>query len=598
MYPAAAGERARWGCDRLREARRSASAAGARRRHGGAPASCDPTSTRRCSTRAACSRSSSGTSPGTPRRWSSRSAASPQEAFLRVARLITENSGRDRTTAFVYASGWTQHTVGVQYIRTAVDPADCCSATSAAPAAASWRCAGTPASRGPPTSRPCSTCCPATCRCRTRTGTRTSTPTSRARSPATGFWANMRAYMVSLLKAWWGDAATADNDFCFDYLPRLTGNHSTYETVMAQIDGTCKGYFLFGENPAVGSANARMQRLGMANLDWLVVRDFALIESATFWKDGPEIETGELRTEDIGTEVFFLPAAAHTEKDGSFTNTQRMLQWHHKAVEPAGDARSDLWFAYHLGRRIRRSWPARPTTWTGRCSTSPGTTRSTGRWPSPTPRRCSPRSTAGTPTASRCPRTPQLKDDGSTACGCWIYCGVVRRRGQPGRPAQARQRAELGGARVGLGLAGQPADPLQPRLGRPGRQAVERAQGPGLVGRGGGQVDRARRPRLRRRPAAVLPAAGGRHRRGRDLRHRPVHHAGRRQGVAVRPGRAGRRPAAGALRAAGVAVPQPALRPAAQPGPARSSRARTNRYQPSGDQPGSACSPTSPPPTG
>ena len=95
-----------------------------------------------------------------------------------------------------------------------------------------------------------------------------------------------------------------------------------------------------------------MQRLGLANLDWLVVRDLVMIESATFWQNGPEIESGELRTEDIRTEVFFLPAAAHTEKDGSFTNTQRMLQWHHTAVEPAGDARSELWFTYHLGRRI------------------------------------------------------------------------------------------------------------------------------------------------------------------------------------------------------------------------------------------------------
>ena len=111
-----------------------------------------------------------------------------------------------------------------------------------------------------------------------------------------------------------------------------------------------------------------MQRLGLANLDWLVVRDLVMIESATFWQNGPEIETGEMRTEDIRTEVFFMPAAAHTEKSGSFTNTQRMLQWHHTAVEPAGDARSDLWFTYHLGRRIReklaaaaREREARPT---------------------------------------------------------------------------------------------------------------------------------------------------------------------------------------------------------------------------------------------
>ena len=78
-----------------------------------------------------------------------------------------------------------------------------------------------------------------------------------------------------------------------------------------------------------------------------------------------EIETGELATEEIGTEVFFLPAAAHTEKDGTFTNTQRLLQWHHKAVEPREDCRSELWFAYHLGRRVRERLaalgrPARP----------------------------------------------------------------------------------------------------------------------------------------------------------------------------------------------------------------------------------------------
>src|SRR5690606_34096919 len=172
-------------------------------------------------------------------------------------------------------------------------------------------------------------------------------------SAQSGFWGNMRSYAVSLLKAWWGDAATADNDFCFDYLPRISGNHNTYQTVMNQLSGECRGYFLVGENPAVGSANAALQRLGLANLDWLVVRDFRLIESATVWKDGPEIESGELKTEEIPTEVFFLPAATHVEKEGTFTNTQRLLQWRHKAVDPPGDARSDLWFYYHLGRLLR-----------------------------------------------------------------------------------------------------------------------------------------------------------------------------------------------------------------------------------------------------
>src|SRR3546814_8952759 len=119
------------------------------------------------------------------------------------------------------------------------------------------------------------------------------------------------------------------------------------------IDGKVKGYFLLGQNPAVGSAHGRLQRLGMAQLDWLVVRDLFEIESASFWKDSPEIETGEIVPEECGTEVFLLPAASHVEKEGTFTQTQRMLQWREKAVNPSGDARSELWFFYHLGRMIK-----------------------------------------------------------------------------------------------------------------------------------------------------------------------------------------------------------------------------------------------------
>ncbi|MBO8738079.1 formate dehydrogenase, partial [Staphylococcus aureus] len=85
---------------------------------------------------------------------------------------------------------------------------------------------------------------------------------------------------------------TPENDFCYGYMPRMTGDHGTYQQVLNMIDGRVKGYFLLGQNPAVGSAHGRAQRLGMANLDWLVVRDLFMIESATFWKNGPEIATG------------------------------------------------------------------------------------------------------------------------------------------------------------------------------------------------------------------------------------------------------------------------------------------------------------------
>ena len=108
-----------------------------------------------------------------------------------------------------------------------------------------------------------------------------------------------------------------------------------------------------GQNPAVGAPNARLERRALAKLQWLVVRDMVEIETATFWQDSPEIERGELRTADIDTEVFFFPAASHAEKDGRFTNTQRLLQWREKAVDPPADARSEAWFVYHLGRRLK-----------------------------------------------------------------------------------------------------------------------------------------------------------------------------------------------------------------------------------------------------
>jgi formate dehydrogenase major subunit len=346
-----------------------------------------------------------------------------EEQFLRVCAAVTENSGRDRTTAFVYSVGWTQHTVGVQYIRTAAI-LQTLLGNIGRPGGGILALRGHASIQGSTDISTLFNLLPGYIPMPHAHANEDLDSFVAAEGTDKGYWAEMRSYLVSLLKAYWGSAATADNDFCFDYLPRLTGSHSTYETVLAQLAGECKGYFLLGENPAVGSSNGRMQRLGMANLDWLVVRDFQLIESATWWRDGPEIETGELRTEDINTEVFFLPAAAHTEKDGTFTNTQRMLQWHHQAVQPPGDARSDLWFTFHLGRAIQRKLAA--------------STEEMDRpildlaWDYPTRgdiaepeaeavlAEINGRGPDGEPLSSY----QQLRDDGSTTCGCWIYCGV------------------------------------------------------------------------------------------------------------------------------------------------------------------------------
>jgi len=347
----------------------------------------------------------------------------PRETFLEVARAITDNSGRDRTTNWSYAVGWTQHSVGVQYIRAAsilqmllgnigrpgggilaLRGHACIQGSTDIPTLFNILPGYLPMPAGP-------------------LGTSLATYIAPDVGVA-GFWGDMPDYIVSLLKAWFGDAATAENDYGFDWLPRLTDDHNNFRTVLDMVDGKVPGYLVTGENPAVGGANARMQRLGLAKLEWLVVRDLAEIETATFWKNSREIESGELRTEDIGTEVFFMPAAAYTEKDGSFTNTQRLLQWRHKAVEPPGDARSELWFFYHLGRIIKeklagsddpRDAPVRALTWdypvhgpTADPSAVAVLQEINGRGPD----------------GELLTRSTQLRADGSTRCGCWIYCGV------------------------------------------------------------------------------------------------------------------------------------------------------------------------------
>jgi formate dehydrogenase major subunit len=358
----------------------------------------------------------------------SKTCGVPVDAFLKVCEAVTANSGRDRTTSWVYSVGWTHHSVGVQYIRGSAI-IQLLLGNMGRPGGGIMALRGHASIQG-------STDIPTLYNLlpgylpMPKAGEHdnlddyVATITSPSQK---GFWADARKFTVSLLKSYWGDAATAENDFAFDYLPRLTGDHGTYATVMSMLEDEVEGYFLLGQNPAVGSAHGKMQRLGMAHLKWLVVRDLNMIESATFWKDGPEIETGELATTDIATEVFFFPAAAHVEKDGSFTQTQRMLQWHHKAVEPPGQCQSDLQFFYLLGKKVRerlagstddRDRPVLDLTWNypvtddGEIDAEAVLAEINGGHLTG--------DKAGQPLTSYL----EMADDGSTNGGCWIYTGV------------------------------------------------------------------------------------------------------------------------------------------------------------------------------
>ena len=300
------------------------------------------------------------------------------------------------------------------------------------------------------------------------------------------------------MKAYFGEHATAENDFLFESLPRIDDDNSAYFTVEQMLKGNVKGYIIAGENPAVGHANGKAHRLGLSKLDWLVVRDVVEIESASFWYDSPEVESGELTPEECATEIFFLPAASHTEKDGSFTNTQRLLQWHWQAVEPKEDCRSELWFYFHLGRLIKQKLAD--------SEEERDRLVKALRWEYPT------HSQIQEPSAEAVLQEvsgwkvgsgeflsgyPELKDDGSTLVRLLDLLGLLQGRDQPdGAQEAALGAGELRRARVGLGVAGRPAAALQPRLRRPGRQAVVGAQALRLVGRRRGAVDRPRRAGL------------------------------------------------------------------------------------------------------
>ncbi|MBW3652469.1 MAG: formate dehydrogenase-N subunit alpha [Actinobacteria bacterium] len=363
---------------------------------------------------------------------------SPQD-FRAVADALVRNSGRERTTALCYAVGWTQHTAGVQIIRTAAI-LQLLLGNIGRPGGGIMALRGHASIQGSTDIPTLFDILPGYLEM-PRAG---ADPPSLhdhvdASGKKRGWWAFYETYLVSLLKAWFGDAATPGNEFGFAHLPKLTGNHSHFATMLRALDGGLEGLFLMGQNPAVGSQHSGLQRRALASLKWLVVRDLAEIESATFWRDSPEVQSGELRMQDIQTEVFLMPAASHVEKEGAFTNTQRLLQWRDKALDPPGDARSELWFMHHLARRVRahyagsqreRDWPIRNLSWDY---------PEHGEIAEPDVEAVA-REINGydVATGDPLPAFTALKDDGSTACGCWIYSGYFEdgvnqaRRRDPG----------------------------------------------------------------------------------------------------------------------------------------------------------------------
>jgi len=351
----------------------------------------------------------------------------PRDAFIRIADVFTSASGPEKTAAICYAVGWTQHSTGVQIIRAAAI-VQLLLGNIGRPGGGIMALRGHASIQGSTDVPTLFDILPGYL----------PMPTEKERDLASyfekhkaakGWWNNIDRYMVSLLKAYYGDAATRHNDFGFNLLPRLTGDHSYFGYWLDMADGKLEGLFVMGQNPAVGSPNGKLERAAMRALKWMVVREMVETETAAFWDEDPE---------NIDTEVFFFPAASHVEKSGTFTNTQRLLQWREQAVAPPGDARSDLEFMIELGRRLKekatdapRDAALRALTWHYADDDAEGVLREIhgwkdegGRLKDEAPPNAHPSSFSPHPSRIAIHHFGDLRADGTTSSGCWIYCGV------------------------------------------------------------------------------------------------------------------------------------------------------------------------------
>jgi formate dehydrogenase-N alpha subunit len=257
--------------------------------------------------------------------------------------------------------------------------------------------------------------------------------TPKTKDPkSANWWGNYAKYSTSLLKAWYGDKATKDNEFAYQYLPKISGNYSHIALFEAMYKGSIKGAMLFGQNPAVGGPNAEKERKALENLDWMVALDIWETDTAVFWKR-PGANPNKIKTE-----VFLLPACSSVEKEGSVVNSGRWSQWRYAAINPIGESKSDLAIINDLCKAVKQEYstggkfpdPIRDLQW---------------NYPENEHHEPDPHAVAKEingyflkdvtmkgktfKAGTLVPSFAYLKDDGSTSSGNWLYCASYTEAG-------------------------------------------------------------------------------------------------------------------------------------------------------------------------
>ncbi len=275
-----------------------------------------------------------------------------EKDLLQVYKTYAATGAKGKAGTIMYAMGWTQHTVGVQNIRAMAIIQELLANMGVAGG-------GVNALRGesnvqgstdhcllyhiwPGYLATPSTTWPTLADYLKRRG-KSADPLSA------NWWQNEPKYMVSLLKAYFGDAATADNEFGYPWMPKLDAGkaYSWLDIFEVMYNGGFKGFFAWGMNPACSGANANKTRAALAKLDWMVNVNLFDNETGSFWR-GPGMDPAKIKTE-----VFMLPACVSVEKEGSITNSGRWMQWRYQGPKPLGESRPDGDIMLTLGNKLK-----------------------------------------------------------------------------------------------------------------------------------------------------------------------------------------------------------------------------------------------------
>ncbi len=401
-----------------------------------------------------------------------RICGTPKDKFVKVAEIVTSTYPANRAGTITYALGWTQHSTAVQIIRTAA-MLQLLLGNVGRPGGGVNAFRGHSNIQGATDTAGNTEILPGYLK----------TPTGQFQTladyyaaavpqtlnkqpwPSMNYWVNYPKFMVSLLKATYGNASTKDNDWGYGWMPKIDGNYSWMYIFDDMYRGSSmrlgakepgpEGFLTFGMNPVGLGPNSKKMVAALSKLKWMVVVENVETETAIFWKAPPEY--GGPAAEQIKTEVFLLPAANFAEKDGTFTNSARWLQWKWKALDPPGRAKADQEILSRIFLSVqnlyRKEGGAVPEAvlnviWAYTNPVNPDfaevlkemSGKALGDIKDPKdPTKVI--KTAG----QQLDGFGQLQDDGSTMCGNWLHSGVYT---EAGNNAQRRSTADP----TGLGM--------------------------------------------------------------------------------------------------------------------------------------------------